>query len=91
VRDGASFDAITLNVPRPVPQAGSNVPRFENMPLPMQKVRTVGSTGYSLYNAVYTQTPDKIYNLIMSYGVRGTAGKKDVDLPFNLWQGMKSC
>ncbi|GAB1317438.1 Peroxidase [Madurella fahalii] len=91
VRDDARFQQITMTVPLPLPQEGSMVPRFESYVQTMTKAETIQGTGYSLYTAKVHVPTDKVFVTIMSYGLSGSGGVRDVEMPFLLWRGIGSC
>ena len=72
-------------------QAESMVPRFESHVLTMEKTGVFPGTGYSLYTASLDVRPQHMYVTIMSYGLSGTGGVRDVEVPFVLWKGLGTC
>ncbi|KAK3293980.1 heme peroxidase [Chaetomium fimeti] len=91
VRDELNFQDVKLTVPIPVRQAESVVPRFESHVLDMEKTGVLADTGYSLYTASLDVRPEHMYVTIMSYGLSGRGGARDVEVPFVLWKGMGTC
>lgn len=51
----------------------------------MQKTRTLEGTGFSFYTASFDIRSNKFFTTIMSYGLSGHGGSKDVEVPFLLW------
>jgi hypothetical protein len=66
-------------------QEGSMVRKHVPHEVLMQKTRTLTGTGYSLYNASLVVNPKNKFVTILSYGLSGRGGLKDVDVPFIRW------
>lgn len=90
-RDDAQFQDIALTVPIPVEQEGSLVPRLDPRVVKMEKTGVLEGTGYSLYAAGLKVKPGKMYATIMSYGLSGRGGVRDVEITFVLWKGLGGC
>lgn len=67
------------------------VPKFDPYILNMEKTRSLEGTGYTLYAASLDARPGSMYSTIMSYGLSGHGGVRDVEMPFLLWEGLSSC
>lgn len=80
-----------MTIPIPVQQDGSMVAKFNPYVQIMEKTQTLEGTGYSLYAASLDARPGKMFGTIMSYGLSGRGGLRDVELPFLLWKGLDSC
>ncbi|KAK4041932.1 hypothetical protein C8A01DRAFT_14426 [Parachaetomium inaequale] len=91
VRDDFRLQNLKLTVPIPVQQTGSIVPRFEPYLLNMEKTGALEDAGYSLYTASLDVRPGNMYTTIMSYGLSGRGGLRDVDMLFVLWKGLGRC
>jgi len=67
-----------------VTQTGSLVPRLVQQPVPMIKIGTLDSTGYSLYTAAYNIT-DHISDFFTTYDVMASANGQQYTAEFLPW------
>lgn len=80
-----------MTVPLPLPQEGSMVPKFDPYVRTMTKIGTIQGTGYSLYTAKIHVMSNKVFVTLMSYGLSGSGGVRDVEMPFIRWKGFSLC
>lgn len=65
--------------------------RFETQVQTMQRIRVLDDTGYSHYMASLDVRPKRMSVAIMSYGLSGRGGPKDVEVSFTLCSGLGQC
>ncbi|OTB00204.1 hypothetical protein M426DRAFT_324446 [Hypoxylon sp. CI-4A] len=90
VRDDMEFELVQLVVPKPVNMIGTYAVRFEEAAVDMKKVKTLGNSGYSLYEAsfsflVIAVGPMKTFDLVAK-GPKGT-----IENNFTRWADVGSC